>query len=331
MELLSEQDDDPKLSSVQRLEEKIGSVDYDVWICPACLNSDTDRYVKRFSGFQNCAACKARTFKLDPQEVLVPATTVSAGRARIEGRCVSCNHKTVQNVILPMLPQPSSSSSTSSAAVHLVVAAAAEEVADLGAVPVAAAVLREVGDMVFTFAAAVVCAAIVLWYLLTFNALVKARNAVDQAWSHIEVELTRRLDLIQNLVEVAKGYARYEADTFKQVVALRTQPHLFNDAKSANNVQPELTKTISQIMVLAENYPQLRADQSFLDLQKELAETENRIAERRHTYNQSVNMYLNLVRSVPSNAVAKIQNMPEKSFFDVPDDTVSQPPLVKLS
>jgi LemA protein len=203
--------------------------------------------------------------------------------------------------------------------------------AALGAAPAAAAVLQEVGKMVFTFAAAVFCAAIVLWYLLTFNALVKARNAVDQAWSHIEVELTRRLDLIQNLLEVAKGYARYESDTFKQIAALRTQPHLFNDAKAANNVQPELTKTISQIMVLAENYPQLRADQSFLNLQKELAETENRIAERRHTYNQSVNLYVNLVRSVPSNAVANIQNMPERSFFDVPDETVVQAPVVKLS
>jgi uncharacterized protein len=82
LELLSEQDDDPKLSSVQRLEEKIGSVDYDVWICPACLSSDTDRYVKRFSGFQDCSACKARTFKLDPQEVLVPATTISQSTRR---------------------------------------------------------------------------------------------------------------------------------------------------------------------------------------------------------------------------------------------------------
>jgi LemA protein len=205
------------------------------------------------------------------------------------------------------------------------------EVVALAAVPVAVAVLQEVGDMVFTFTAAVICAAIVLWYLLTFNALVKARNAVDQAWSHVEVELTRRLDLIQNLVEVAKGYARYEADTFKQIVALRTRPHLFNDAKAANNIQPELTKAIGQVMVLAENYPQLRADESFLNLQNELAETENRIAERRHTYNQSVNMYLNLARSFPSNAVANIQNMPEKSFFDVPDEAVAQAPVVNLS
>jgi uncharacterized protein len=114
LELLSEQEDDPKLSSVQRLEEQIGSVDYDVWICRACLNGDTERYVKRFSGFQDCAACKARTFKSDPQEVLVPATRTSTGRARIEGRCISCNHKTVQNIVLPKLPQPSSSSGRSS-------------------------------------------------------------------------------------------------------------------------------------------------------------------------------------------------------------------------
>ena len=74
--------------------------------------------------------------------------------------------------------------------------------------------------MYFTLAAAILCAFLVLWYLLTYNSLVKARNAVDQSWSHIEVELKRRLDLIQNLVEVAKGYARHERETFTQVAAL---------------------------------------------------------------------------------------------------------------
>ena len=76
MELLSEQDDDPKLSAVQRLEEKIGSVDYDVWICPACLNNDTERYVKAFSGFTDCPKCGARTFKKDSPHEITPATTV---------------------------------------------------------------------------------------------------------------------------------------------------------------------------------------------------------------------------------------------------------------
>ena len=185
--------------------------------------------------------------------------------------------------------------------------------------------------MYYTTAAAVLCATVVLWYLLTFNSLVKARNAVDQAWSHIEVELMRRFDLIANLVEVAKGYAKHERETFERVAELRTQPRLFNDAAAANTVQPQLTRTIAQIMVLAENYPQLRADQSFLNLQRELAETENRIAERRHAYNQTVNLYLNLLHSVPSNVVADIQAMPPRAFFDAPDEEVAEAPVVKLT
>ncbi len=112
--------------------------------------------------------------------------------------------------------------------------------------------------MYFTIAAAVFCGVVVLWYVLTYNSLTKARNAVDQAWSHIEVELKRRLDLIQNLVEIAKGYAKYERETFTQVAALRTQARPFSDATAANSAEPDLRRTISSIMVLAENYPQLR-------------------------------------------------------------------------
>ena len=210
-------------------------------------------------------------------------------------------------------------------------AGVAEAAGAAAVVPAEAAAPRAGGDMYFTFAAAILCATVVSWYLLTFNALVKARNAVDQAWSHIEVELARRFDLIQNLVEIVKGYARHESDTFKQVAAIRTQARPFGDAASANSVQPELTRTIGQIMVLAENYPQLRADQSFLNLQKELAETENRIAERRHSYNQTVNVYLNLLESIPSNVVADVHDMPPRAFFDAPDPNVEQAPAVKLT
>lgn len=185
--------------------------------------------------------------------------------------------------------------------------------------------------MILTYAVAVLCLIVALWYFLTFNSLVKARNAVDQAWAHIEVELKRRFDLIANLVEIAKGYARHERETFQKVTALRTRSRLFGDAAAANSVQPELARTVGQIMVLAENYPQLRADQSFLNLQQELTETENRIAERRHAYNQTVNVYLNLVRSVPSNIVASLQSMPSKAFFDAPDDVVEPAPAVKFS
>jgi LemA protein len=174
--------------------------------------------------------------------------------------------------------------------------------------------------MYFTMAAVSLAALAVLWYVLTFNSLVAARNAVDQAWAHIEVELTRRFDLIQNLVEVAKGYARHERQTFTEIAALRSQPNLFRDAATANQVQPDLTRTIGHIMVLAENYPQLRADQTFLNLQGQLAETEDRIAERRHAYNQTVNAYANLVKTVPSNIVAETHQFAEREYFDAPDE-----------
>lgn len=179
--------------------------------------------------------------------------------------------------------------------------------------------------MYFTFAAVTLSALAVLWYLLTFNSLVAARNAVDQAWSHIEVELTRRFDLIQNLVEVAKGYAKHERDTFTQVAALRSQPRLFNDAAAANQVQPELARTIGHIMALAENYPQLRADQTFLNLQHQLSDTENRIAERRHAYNQTANVFANLCRTVPSNVVAETHRFEPRAFFDAPDEQTELP------
>jgi uncharacterized protein len=112
LELLSEQEDDPKLTSVQRLEEKIGSVDYDVWICPACLNQDTERYIKNFSGFKDCPECEARTFKEDAPVEVMAATTLSEGSARIDGRCVSCNHKGVRFITLSQLSDSSNSSSS---------------------------------------------------------------------------------------------------------------------------------------------------------------------------------------------------------------------------
>jgi uncharacterized protein len=116
LELLSEQDEDSKLSKVQQLEETIGSIDYDVWFCPACLNSDTERYIKPFSGFTECPACHARTFKKDPPRVTRAATTMSQGLALVEGRCVSCNHKTLERVVLPMIVHTQTYDSTSGSA-----------------------------------------------------------------------------------------------------------------------------------------------------------------------------------------------------------------------
>lgn len=114
LELLDEKSDDEKLTPVQQLEEKIGAVNYDVWYCPACLNTDTEKYIGYFTGFQECPACHARTFKEGPQRVVYAATTVSSGLAEVEGECVSCNKKQRRTVILPRISTSSSSSSSGS-------------------------------------------------------------------------------------------------------------------------------------------------------------------------------------------------------------------------
>ncbi|MBX3412172.1 MAG: LemA family protein [Pirellulales bacterium] len=184
--------------------------------------------------------------------------------------------------------------------------------------------------MYATFAAIVLCGAVVLWYLFAFNQLVRARNAVDQTWSNIEVELQRRFDLIQSLVETAKGYAKHESETFREVARLRTRERPFADAGTANTAQHDLSGAVARIMLLAESYPELRADKNFLQLQNELTETENRIATRRNAYNQTVNYYQNLCQAIPTNLVAAIQEMPPKAFFDAPDE-LAQAPEIRLS
>jgi LemA protein len=184
--------------------------------------------------------------------------------------------------------------------------------------------------MIYTTITGIICGAVILWYLLTFNRLIQAKNAVDQSWSNIEVELKRRFDLIQNLVETTKGYAKHETETFRAVAELRSKEKLFADANAANQSQASLAPLIGKVMMLAESYPQLRADQNFLKLQDELTETENRIATRRNAYNQTVNRYQNLIDWIPSNIVAWIHAFAEKSFFDAPDELADAAPKVTL-
>ena len=139
-----------------------------------------------------------------------------------------------------------------------------------------------------------------------------------------------RFDLIANLVETARGYARHETATFREVTELRSRERPFADAQAANAAQHELTGAVRRVMVLAESYPQLRADQAFLRLQKELAETEDRIATRRLAYNQTVNLYQNLLDALPSNLVAWIHEFARQEFFDAPDELAAAAPEVKL-
>lgn len=190
--------------------------------------------------------------------------------------------------------------------------------------------LREDGRMIFTSIVCVVGAGYFLWYFQTFNALTALKNAVDQTWSNIEVELQRRFDLIGNLVSVVKAYGDYEKGTYLDVVAARAGKNQPVSVEEAVKMQQQIGAAVSKLFVLAEAYPNLKADQQYLKLQTELAETENRIAERRTAYNNTVNLYLNKRLEFPSSIIASAHKFADRIYFDLPDEKAAQAPEVKL-
>ena len=147
---------------------------------------------------------------------------------------------------------------------------------------------------------------IILYVISTYNTLIKLRNRVKDQWAQIEVQLKRRFDLIPNIVETVKGYAKHESDTLKGVIEARnkfTVAGTKEDEMKANN---ELTGAIRQLFALSESYPELKADTSFLKLQSNLEETEDKISSARQFYNDTVLSLNNKVELFPSNLVAKI-------------------------
>lgn len=172
--------------------------------------------------------------------------------------------------------------------------------------------------------------AFLLWHYLVYNSFVSRRNAIDQSWSNTEIELKRRLDLIGSLVEVVKGYAKHEAETLLSVVAARGSKSLTANAELASSSNELIRETLGGIFALVESYPELKANNQFLQLQSELTNTENRIAERRHAYNQNVSLYENLRLSFPANIVAWVHRYAAASFFDVSDEDINSAVAVKL-
>lgn len=188
---------------------------------------------------------------------------------------------------------------------------------------------QEVGSMTF-LVVLVLAGGFVLWYYLTYNSLVAHRNATDQSWSNVEVELKRRFDLIENLVGVVKGYAAHERGTLEKIVSLRRQADDLRNPAQAQAAQQQMSSALVNLIAIAESYPQLKADSQYLNLQSELTTTENRIAERRNAYNQSVNMYSNRLETFPSNILASAHGFTPKQFFDEPDELVTSVPKVNL-
>jgi LemA protein len=162
--------------------------------------------------------------------------------------------------------------------------------------------------------------------IVSYNGLVRSRNQVENAWSQIDVQLKRRLDLIPNLVETVKGYAAHERETLTAVVEARNAAIAAPDTPKAQaNADDILTGALRQLFALSESYPDLKANQNFLALQEELTATEGRVAYARQFYNDSVLTYDNKLESFPTVILAKMFNFESREYFEADEQARTAP------
>jgi LemA protein len=160
---------------------------------------------------------------------------------------------------------------------------------------------------------------LLLYVVFTYNGLVRLRNRVEAAWAQIDVQLKRRYDLIPNLVETVKGYAAHERQTLEAVTAARTAS--MNAQGPAQQAQAEnmLTGALKSLFAVAEAYPELKANQNFLQLQEELTGTEGRISYARQFYNDTVQRLNTKIQSFPANVLAGMFGFKEREYFEIED------------
>ena len=170
---------------------------------------------------------------------------------------------------------------------------------------------------------------VLLGLIAMYNGLIRRRNQVDEAWSDIEVQMKRRYDLIPNVVETVKGYAAHEKGVLESVTNARTQAMGAHTAPERVQAENALTSTLKTLFAVAENYPDLKANANFLDLQRELADTENKIQAARRFYNGNVRDLNTKIQSFPSNMIASFFGFGKKEFFDLEEEAARQP--VKVS
>jgi LemA protein len=165
-----------------------------------------------------------------------------------------------------------------------------------------------------------------IWVIVQYNWLVRLRNYISESWSNVDTELKRRYDLIPNLVATVKGYAAHEREVLERVTQLRERC-VANNGSPAEQARDEvqLVDALKQLLVVVENYPQLKADQQFLKLQQELITTENRIQAARRFYNGNVRDYRNKCETFPSNLVARMFGFQAQQFFSVPPSVKEVP------
>jgi len=178
---------------------------------------------------------------------------------------------------------------------------------------------------------AVVLVLLILFVIGIYNALIRLRNQVDNAWSQIDVQLKRRHDLIPNLVETARGYMQHERQTFEEITKARSQAMGAKTVAEASKAEGMLGGALSRFMLVVENYPDLKANQNFLALQEELTSTENKISFARQSYNDQVLFFNNKIQMFPSNIVAGTFSFAKRDFFEIEAPAEREVPKVSFT
>jgi len=170
-------------------------------------------------------------------------------------------------------------------------------------------------------------------FIATYNGLVRRRNQVKNAWAQIDVQLKRRYDLIPNLIETVKGYMKHERETLESVTNARNLAQQVSSAGAGvrSKAEGELSGALSRLLVVVENYPDLKANQNFLALQEELTSTENKIGFSRQYYNDSVLRYNNQTQMFPSNIIAGMTGFKASEFFEVTAAAEREAPKVSFT
>lgn len=174
---------------------------------------------------------------------------------------------------------------------------------------------------------AILVVLIVIFYISAYNGLQKAKVNTEEAWSQISVQLKRRNDLIPNLVETVKGYAKHEKETLSKVVELRNQLTQLpaDDHEGAMRLSNQITDSLKTIFALSESYPDLKANTNFANLQEELTNTENKIAYSRQLFNSSAAVYNKMLLVFPSNIVANIHHFTKVDYLEISEEETKVP------
>lgn len=175
-----------------------------------------------------------------------------------------------------------------------------------------------------------IIALIILAIIAMYNSLIRLKMRVDEAWSDIDVQLKRRYDLIPNLVETVKGYAAHEKETLDAVVKARNQAMQAGSAADKAQAENALSQTLKSIFALAESYPNLKANENFLELQRELTDTEDKIQAARRFYNGNVRDFNTKLQVFPTNIMAGMLGLKEREFFGLEDEKEREVVKVKF-